>query len=129
MNLLKARKAKKKVKPPFSRQSSGVYPGLGTMWRKPRGRKCKLRRHKKSRGFLPHPGYGSPKEVRFMHPSGLREILVSNLNDMKGLDSKEQCIRIATSVGNKKKADIQKIAEEMKIRILNPKKIEIRGAK
>ncbi|MBU3896740.1 MAG: 50S ribosomal protein L32e [Nanoarchaeota archaeon] len=129
MNLLKLRKAKKKVKPPFNRQNAKIHAKLGFMWRKPRGRKCKLRRHVKSRGFLPHPGYGSPKAVRFMHPSGLEEILVSNLNDMNGLNSEKQCVRIATTVGNRKKVDIQKKAEEMKIRILNPKKIELRGVK
>jgi len=127
MNLLKARVAKKSKKPPFTRQNAKNCLAVGYMWRKPRGRKSKLRRHKKNRGFWPHPGYGSPADVKFMHPSGMFEVMVSNVNDLSKIDNKKECARVAGSVGMKKRLDIQKKADEMKIRILNPKKAE--GAK
>ncbi|MDD5416369.1 MAG: 50S ribosomal protein L32e [Candidatus Aenigmarchaeota archaeon] len=124
MNLLKARKAKKRRKPPFTRQNAKNCYKVGFMWRKPRGRKSKLRRHKKNRGYWPHPGYGSPAETRYLHPSGLQEIMVSNANELAKIDSNKQAARISSTVGKKKRIEIQKKAEEMKIRILNVKKFE-----
>ncbi len=127
--LLRARTIKKRKKPEFLRQNARSLKRVGEKWRLPRGRQSKLRRHKTSRGFLPHPGYGSPRQVKFMHPSGVQEVLVSNLSQVEGVDGSKQAIRIAAAVGSKKRNDIQKKATEMGIRILNPKNLEVRGAK
>lgn len=91
-------------------------------WRRPRGRHSKLRRHVKGKGFLPNPGYG--KANRGLHPCGLREVLVHTVSELKGLDPKQVAVRIAKSVGMKKRIEIQKKAQELKLKILNPKEVK-----
>ncbi len=129
MNLLKLRLRKKRKKPKFRRQNAKNLVRIGDKWRKPRGVSSKLRRHRKGRGFLPKPGYGSPKDVKHLHPSGYQEVLITNLSQINGLDAGKQCIRIAAKVGNRKRIDIQNKADEMKIKVLNPKKIELKMKK
>jgi len=110
-----------KKKPNFVRQLGNEYARLRGKWRAPRGMTSKLRRKEKSHGKQPSAGYGAPRELRFLHPSGLREVLVHNVHELEKLDSKNAA-RISGSVGKKKRIEIMKKAEEMKIRILNPKK-------
>ncbi len=112
----------KRSKPAFLRQNWFRFPSLGKKWRAAKGNQNKLRMHIKGKGFLPTVGYGSPKEVRGLHPSGLKEALVFNLNDMGKLDPKAQCARIGSSVGKKKRQEMVKKAGELKIRVLNPGK-------
>ena len=113
----------KRKKTKFIRQSGKNLKRLGKKWRKPRGSQSKLRKYKKSRGFMPHPGYGSPKLIRGLHPSGLEDILIYNQNELEKLNPEKQACRIASSVGKKRKIEIMKSAEELKIKVLNPFKI------
>ena len=113
-------------KPKFRRTGSTYLKRIKEAWRRPRGQSNKLRRHMKSRGHIPHPGYGTPKKLRGLHPCGLREVLINNVNDLEKIDTKTQCARISSTVGKKKRIEIQKTAEEKNIKILNPKKIEIK---
>ncbi len=119
MNALKLREKMKRKKPEFMRQNWFRFPSLGKKWRAPKGNQSKLRMHKKGKGFLPHPGYGSPSAARGLHPSGLKEVLVQNSNGLNAVDNKKQCVRIASTVGNKKRQEIVKRAEELKIKVLN----------
>lgn len=114
----------KRKKPKFIRQSGKSLKRLRKKWRKPRGSQSKLRKYKKSRGFMPHPGYGSPKLIRGLHPSGLEDILIYNQNELEKLNPEKQACRIASSVGKKKNIEIMKKAKELKIKVLNPFKIE-----
>ena len=102
-----------KKKPKFLRQEWYRNPSLGKKWRAPKGKQSKLRRHKKGKGFIPTPGYGSPKTLRGKHPCGLQEVLVRNLSDMDNVKQEEQCIRIASKVGRKTRQEIIKRAEEI----------------
>jgi len=115
---------KLKKKPKFKRQGEKIIKRLGRKWRRPRGNQSKLRMHKKSRGFRPGPGYGSPKSIRNLHPCGLEEVLVHNVKELEKIDVQKHVCRVASSVGKKKKMDIIKKAGELKIRILNPLKKE-----
>jgi large subunit ribosomal protein L32e len=99
---------------------SQTYKRVKESWRRPRGIHSKIRIRKKGKIKMPSVGYGAPKELRFLHPSGLKEVLVSNLKDLEKVDPKTQEIRIAHTVGEKKRKEIIKKAEEMKIKILNP---------
>jgi len=114
----------KRRKPKFIRQGGKSLKRLKKKWRKPRGSQSKLRKYKKSRGFMPHPGYGSPKLIRGLHPSGLEDVLIYNKNELERLNSKKQACRIASSIGKRKKIEIMKKAEELKIKVLNPFKIK-----
>lgn len=115
MNKLNPRK-----KPKFIRQSALAYKRLGMKWRRPRGRQSKLRIRLKSKGKIPSPSYGAPRELRYLHPSGFREVLVYNINDLQKINAKEEAMKIAHTVGKKKRQEILKKAEELKIKVLNP---------
>ncbi|MEM5804381.1 MAG: 50S ribosomal protein L32e [Candidatus Aenigmatarchaeota archaeon] len=111
-------------KPKFLRQEWYRKPGLGKKWRSPKGNQSKLRRHIKNKGFIPSAGYGSPAEIKGMHPCGLREIVVSNVADLEGVEKERQAAKIASGVGRKKREIIIKKAQEMGIRVLNAAKAE-----
>ena len=120
---------KKRKKPKFPRQGAKNLKRVKDKWRKPRGSQSKLRKHKKSRGSMPNAGYGSPKSIRGLHPSGFEDVLVYNINNLEKIDSKKQACRIASTVGKKKRFEIMKKASELKIKVLNPLKKEMVEAK
>ena len=113
-------------KPNFGRSINKSLKRVSASWRRPDGNQNKLRRHFKSRGFMVNPGYGTPRELRYVHPCGLKEVMVSNVSDLSKVDPKTHCARISSTVGNKKRFYIQKAADEKKIKLLNPKKIELK---
>jgi len=122
MNKLKLRLKLKRARPKFLRQGWFRLKRLGKVWRAPKGKQSKLRQHMKAKGFMPHPGYGSPQEVRGLHPCGLREVLISNQAQLKNIDPTRQCIRISATVGKKKRLEILKEAAGLKLKVLNPTK-------
>ncbi len=65
-------------------------------------------------------GYRVPKNTRGLHPTGLKEVLVKNTMDLAGIDTSCQVVRISSGVGKRKKQQILKKADELKIRVLNP---------
>ncbi|MDH5815587.1 MAG: 50S ribosomal protein L32e [Candidatus Nezhaarchaeota archaeon] len=93
-------------------------------WRRPRGIDNKMKLSRK--GYLPlvRVGYRNPKLVRGLHPSGLIEVLVRRPQDLDGLDPKIHCVRIAHTVGRKKRLQIIEKAKSMGLRILNPVGVE-----
>lgn len=93
---------------------------LGDHWRKPKSRTNKVRRKLKGKKPVPMVGYGSSKKEKYVHPSGILEVLVSNINQIKETD-KNICVRISGSVGNRKKIEIVKIAKERGLKVLNPR--------
>jgi large subunit ribosomal protein L32e len=80
----------------------------------------KIRRHERGKGKMPSPGYGAPRELRYLHPSGFKEILIFNLDGLNSIDKKSEAVKISHSIGGKKRKEILKKAEELKIRVLNP---------
>ncbi len=120
--LLRLRRILKRKKPEFLRQNWFRFKKLGEKWRRPKGKHSKLRKRIKGKGSVPHPGYGSPKAVRGLHPSGLVEVRVFNPSQLEGLDPKVHAIKIASTVGRKKRIEIMKKAEELGLRVLNPLK-------
>jgi len=106
-------------KPKFLRQGSKYLVRIKKKWRKPRGRDSKLRQKEKSKGAWVNIGYRSPKKLRGLHPSGFKEMLIQNLNDVQKIDSKKQAGRIAHTIGKRKRQLILEKAKEMNIKILN----------
>lgn len=80
-----------------------------------------MRRYESGKPVMPSIGYGSNKLTRNLHPSGFKDVIIHNLNDLEKLDPITEAARIAASVGNKKKFTIVKRAEELSIKILNKK--------
>jgi large subunit ribosomal protein L32e len=64
-------------------------------------------------------GYRGPKLVRGLHPSGFEEVVVYNVEDLQNVDPKRHAVRIAHTVGRRKRAEIIKKAEEIGVRVLN----------
>lgn len=87
-------------------------------WRRAQGVHSKIRRKRFGYPRKPSVGYRTDKSVSGL-VDGLKPVLVRNLNDLANLP-KNAGIIIAR-VGAKKKMDIIKKAEEMKIKILNMK--------
>jgi len=106
-------------RPAFKRQEWFRYSKLGEKWRKPKGIHSKMRRGFKHRPPLVRIGFRGPKEVRGLHPSGFSEVLVHNVSQLEGVDPKVQAVRVAGTVGTKKRIDIEDKADELGIRILN----------
>ena len=110
---------KKKIpqfrRPNYGRSSCSSIKGN---WRKPRGIDNKKRIHKKFMGCSPAVGYRQDKRIRFMHPSGMHEMLVENLQQLVG--AKNVLIRISGGVGGKLKAKLMTKAQELNLRVLNP---------
>lgn len=118
--LLKVRARLKARNPRFVRCESWRLVRVKENWRRPRGISSKMRLEVK--GWPPRvkSGYGKPKAVRHLHPSGFKEVLVYRPEDLDKVDPETQAIRIAHSVGRKKRLAIIERARELQIRVLNP---------
>ncbi|RLE74567.1 MAG: 50S ribosomal protein L32e, partial [Thermoprotei archaeon] len=65
-------------------------------------------------------GYRGPRKVRGLHPSGFREVIVHNVEELSGVDPEREAVRIASTVGRRKRMEIIEKAAELGIRVLNP---------
>ncbi|MBO8181321.1 MAG: 50S ribosomal protein L32e [Archaeoglobus sp.] len=121
--LMKVRIRQKSRKPEFKRYESHKKLRLrDKSWRRPRGMDNKMR--KRIAGKKPvSVGFGTPAAVRNLHPSGYREVLVSNPAELERIDAEREAIRVASSVGLKKRLVIEDKAKELGIKILNPLKV------
>ena len=109
--LLKQRKKTKKRKPEFKRQES-YRKNLKDAWRRPRGKRSKLRMKFKPKGRLPTPCYGSPALVRGKTRDGFIQVIVKNTKEMEAININEEIAIIGRTVGQKKRLDLIKIAKE-----------------
>jgi len=115
------RKTIKKKKPLFVRRDARNKSRVPFKWRKPRGKHSPVRQKHLSRPKLVSIGYGSPKIIRYLHPSGLKEILVQNKKQLENIDPKNQGLIISKKIGNKKRIEILKLALEKKLPVINIK--------
>jgi len=108
----------------FTRTDVSRYLKLGRRkkrrtWRKAKGRDNKIRLKRFGYPTSPTIGHKSPKQESGKI-KGLTPVLVRNVKDLEKLD--KDSIPILAKIGAKKKLDVIKKAEEMKIKILNVKK-------
>jgi large subunit ribosomal protein L32e len=122
---LRLREILKHKRPDFVRQESWRYKRIKENWRRPRGLDSKMRRKIKGWPKSPEAGYRGPKAARGLHPSGYEEVLVYNPDDLEKVDPQKQAIRIAHTVGAKKRMEIIAKATSKGVKILNPKEIEL----
>ena len=113
------RKQIKNRTPEFLRQEWFRYGRIPEHWRRPRGMTSKLRKHLGYRPSVVRVGFRGPKEARGLHPSGFEEVLVYNVRDLEKLNPKTQAGRIGSSVGTKKRMEMEKKADELDLRLLN----------
>jgi large subunit ribosomal protein L32e len=119
---------RKKRMPKFRRQEWFRFKRLGEKWRIPRGRDSKMRIRRSGKPAMPSIGYRSSKFMRGLHPSGLTEVMINSPKDIERVNPSKQVVRIASSVGSLKREKILTRAKELRIRVLNPGKVEKRGA-
>ena len=86
-------------------------------WRKARGTDIDPG---KEHGPVPKTGRSSAKTIRNKHPSGFSEMLVRNQNDIKKASKiKNMAIRIASTIGKRKKKIFLEQAQKLKLKVLN----------
>jgi len=105
--------------PQFLPQIFGRKKRITHRWRKPRGIDSKKRVKIQYMGAVPCIGWGSKSSEKHIHPSGLREILISTPMQLEG--AANVAVRISSSVGKRKREMIVKKAESMGLKVLNPK--------
>ena len=117
---LATRAAQKKKQPAFRRQEWFRYKRLSrTGWKKPRGDDSSQRKNRKYRSPMVRVGYGKIADARGLHPSGFEEVRINTPKEIENVDPKTQAIRIARTVGDKKREIIVQKADEMGIRVFN----------
>jgi len=107
-------------KPKFNRQDHHKKKRVPKSYRRPRGQLSKQRKGVKGKGDTVEAGFRTPTAVRGRHPSGFEEVYVHNTDDLDGVDGDTQAVRIASSVGGRKRERIEEQAEDAGIRVLNP---------
>ena len=117
---LELRAAQKKSTPVFQRTEWFRYKRLSRSgWRKPKGMDNKQRRNYKYRSSLVRVGHGKVAAARGLHPSGFREVMVHNPDDLEVIDPETEAARVGKTVGGRKRERIHIRADELGIRILN----------
>lgn len=118
--LLQLRQQMKKKRPKFLHQEHWKLKRFRRApWRKPRGKRSKMRAKERSKPFLVSIGYRGPREVRHWHPRGMPEVTVYTVRDLELVSG--ALVRIASAVGTRKKIDIVRAAKEMDVAIVNPR--------
>ncbi|MDL2246203.1 50S ribosomal protein L32e [Methanobrevibacter sp. OttesenSCG-928-K11] len=103
----------------FKRQEYARYKKLGIKWRRPRGKTSKMRRYEAGKPAMPSIGYRTPRDTRYLHPSGFKDVLVRNMKELENLDPATEAGRISASIGKRKKDLMLNKASELGIKILN----------
>ncbi|MFO8132376.1 MAG: 50S ribosomal protein L32e [Thermoplasmatota archaeon] len=110
---------KQRGTPDFVRQQAELYRRLDRNWRRPRGIHSKMRKGRSCKRPSAKIGYGTAQKVKGLHPSGFKEVLVHNPGEVDDVDPATEAIRIAGTVGGRKRKHIIEKADEMDIRVLN----------
>jgi len=128
MALLRARRRVAERRPRFRREESWRYAKLDPGWRRPRGGTSKMRLSVKGWPARVKAGYRGPKAVRGLSPLGFREVRVHGENELQKLDPRRDAVRIAHTVGARRRASILERARSLQLRVVNPGVAETEAA-
>jgi len=120
--LLKLREKMKKRRPRFLRQEVHrlIRFKNNPTWRKPEGKRSKMRTREAAKPKMPDIGWRGPAAVRGFHPSGVREVIIHNARELEGLGD-DVIVKVSSTVGQKKKVEIVKEAQKRKVKVANPR--------
>ena len=116
---LKIREKISRRRPDFIRQEANRFPRLGEKWRSCTGIRSKMRLKKKGRAAIVESGYRGPVLARGLHPSGKREILVHNVEDLSKINPSTDVIRIASNVRKRKRLEIIEKSKALGVAVVN----------
>ncbi|MFW9836521.1 MAG: 50S ribosomal protein L32e, partial [Candidatus Thorarchaeota archaeon] len=122
--LLKIAQQKKKRMPKFRHEQTHRWTRVSDSWRKVRGIDSPIREKRKGRIAMVSSGYRTPKAVRDLHPSLYVEVRVHRASELEELDPDIHAVRIASTVGFRKRQEIIAAADAKLLRVLNPGKGE-----
>jgi len=119
--LMERKRELKSAKPEFLRWLWWKFPKFENdlKWKRPRGKDNKMRLKLKGYPPLASVGYGTPKEFRELHPSGLKPVVVSSIRDIDALDPSKHAVYISSGVGLKKRIELISYAKSKGFRVLN----------
>lgn len=117
--LLRIKKNMSQKKPSFKRIESWRYKRVKGGWRAAKGIDSKTRQKLKSGVKSPNIGYRTPKKIRGLHPSGLLEKVIKNPKDLDDLNPKTHGIKIAATIGSKKRMMMIELAQSKRFKVLN----------
>ncbi|MFQ6134632.1 MAG: 50S ribosomal protein L32e [Nitrososphaerales archaeon] len=127
--LLKLREEVRKSRPRFLRQESWRYIRVRDAWRRPKGIDSRMRKEKKGWPSLVNIGFRGPAKARGLHPSGFREVLVNMVGDLERLNPETDAVRLASGLGARKRREILDRADELGLKVLNPRGIRVMRSK
>jgi large subunit ribosomal protein L32e len=119
--LVEERRKVAEHRPKFVRQESWRYKRLHPMWRNPKGVDNKVRKSVKGWPAIVKVGYRGPARGRGLHPSGHYEVLIHTVGELEVLVPGRQVARIGSGVGARKRGLLVRRANELGLRILNPR--------
>ena len=120
LRILKVAKQKKKRKPKFRHEQAHRWIRVSDSWRKLTGIDNATREKRKGRIAMVSSGYRTPKSVRNLHPSLYVEVRVHRASELEELDPEVHAVRIASTVGFRKRQEIITAADAKLLRVLNP---------
>jgi large subunit ribosomal protein L32e len=120
--LMKTRKKINQKRPHFTQFESWRFVRIKDHWKRPKGIDNHMRQQKRGWPKVVKVGYGGPKSVRNLHPSGLEEVMVYTISDLALIDPETQVARLGGSVGKKKRISILEEANNQGVKVLNPGK-------
>jgi large subunit ribosomal protein L32e len=88
-------------------------------WRRPKGDDNKIRLEIKGYPKRVKIGYGKPRLVRNLHPTGFKLVIVHRPEDVDKVDPTKEAIVIGRTVGLRKRVEIVRRAIERGVRVIN----------
>ncbi|MDE1768064.1 MAG: hypothetical protein KGH64_06365 [Candidatus Micrarchaeota archaeon] len=113
---------KKKHKPQFHVPNFGApnRKRVTDKWKSQRGIDNKMRTKKAKMGPTPSIGYKNSETIRYARPDGTFEFIVHNEKELISVSSMPgYSAKFAHDLSSRKRAALQKIADQKSIRILN----------